>query len=169
MIRKWRTDFGNDCNINLIKGIAIRSTTYFDDLILESNNEIVAYNSLKNKCLHVSCKIKKLHSHFKLCKGLNIFHSSYLFFVLCRNERKCQLHLSHKSRNYSMRSRRSQVAEKSMTWKLWKNMYAVCLSSNYIKSLSQAISTRYARIWSFIRCIKTPALSILVMFLTRSM
>lgn len=56
-IRKRRTDFGNDCNMNLVRGKVIRSTTYFDELILESNSEIVAYNALKNKCLHVSCKI----------------------------------------------------------------------------------------------------------------
>ena len=57
IIRKRRSDFGNDCNMNLVKGKVIRCTTYFDELILESNNEIIAYNALKNKCLHVSSKI----------------------------------------------------------------------------------------------------------------
>ncbi len=78
-IRKRRVDFGNDCNMNLVRGKVIRSTTYFDELILESNNEIVAYNALKNKCLHVSCKIK--FPFTKLCKILNNFSLAFFLFL----------------------------------------------------------------------------------------
>ena len=56
-LARRKIDFGSDCNMNLIRGKVIRSTDYFDQLIVESANEYRAHEVARLKAIDVSFRL----------------------------------------------------------------------------------------------------------------